>query len=270
MYTIQTSPERKLKLCAIPTCKGKRYDLVHKFPMNNERAQQWIEIIDLPELKKLPIEQIRKRFFICSKHFRSQDYKNSESRSLNTTAYPRLHLKLNDDEASEQCSTNVNVEEFSVQECDYGVQETTIEITETEPHIPNVEKTDAKAIEYIVCSSTNDAPILFRRTRNNGTGITLQDPIQVEATVVPATKPIILKSSLKPTNTISAPKSDPSKFILKRNANYTIEPVRKKIILNESDATKTYCNTQASQKGFYYLRLYAHFEISNILLIFLL
>lgn len=88
------SPERKLKPCVMPTCKDRRFDLVHKFPMDNERAKQWLEIIDIPELTALPLVQLRKRCFICSKHFRKQDYKNCESRSLNKTAYPRLHLKV--------------------------------------------------------------------------------------------------------------------------------------------------------------------------------
>lgn len=91
------SPERKLKPCVMPTCKDKRFDLVHKFPMDNERAKQWLEIIDIPELTALPLVQLRKRCFICSKHFRKQDYKNCESRSLNKTAYPRLHLKVDCD-----------------------------------------------------------------------------------------------------------------------------------------------------------------------------
>lgn len=245
MYTIQTSPERKLKLCALPTCKGKRYDLVHKFPMNNERAQQWIDIIDLPELKKLPIEQVRKRFFICSKHFRPQDYKNCESRSLNTTAYPRLLLKLSDEQAStEQCPTSVNVEEIDVQESGYGIEETTVSVTNT----LSDEKTTPKPIEYILCAPTNDEPVLLRRNQNNETAIVIQKPFQIQTHTVipakapspasaPAPKPIILRTSLKPVNVnISAPKLVPSKTILKRNANYTIESVRKKVILNEPDA----------------------------------
>ncbi|XP_055318268.1 trimethyllysine dioxygenase, mitochondrial-like [Sitodiplosis mosellana] len=249
MYTIE-SPERKLKLCALPTCKGKRYDLVHKFPMNNERAQQWIDIIDLPELKKLPIDQVRKRFFICSKHFRPQDYKNCESRSLNTTAYPRLLLKLTDEEATEPCPQSVSVEEFQVQECDFGVQETTIHLTESNTHITTTEKTSPKPIEYILCASANDQPVLLRRNQNIEAEIVIQKPFRIQAPTVlptppPAPKPIIVKTSLKPANAIiSTPQPDSKnlskEIILKRNANYTIESVRKKIILNESNAPKTY------------------------------
>lgn len=84
--------DRKARLCLLPSCKGKRFELVHKFPMDNDRAEKWKTILDMPELRDMPIEIIRKRFFICSKHFRKEDYKNCESRNLNKTAYPRLFL----------------------------------------------------------------------------------------------------------------------------------------------------------------------------------
>lgn len=86
------SGERKLRPCVLPSCRGERFDLVHKFPMDNERAHIWLHHINVPELNGLPLDQLRKRYFICSKHFRKNDYKNCESRSLNQTAYPRLFL----------------------------------------------------------------------------------------------------------------------------------------------------------------------------------
>lgn len=85
--------ERKLRPCAMPSCRGKRFDLVHKFPMDNERAENWRSLIDVPELNQMPLDLLRKKYFLCSKHFRKTDYKNCESRSLNQTAYPRLLLK---------------------------------------------------------------------------------------------------------------------------------------------------------------------------------
>lgn len=88
--------DKKLRQCILPTCRGERYDLVHKFPMDTERAKQWLDIIDLPELKQMPLDLVRKRYFVCSKHFLKRDYKNSESRSLNKTAYPKLFLNKSD------------------------------------------------------------------------------------------------------------------------------------------------------------------------------
>lgn len=84
--------ERKLRRCVMPSCRDERFDLVHKFPMDNERAEEWCRIINVPELTNLTMDQLRKRYFVCSKHFRKEDYKNCESRSLNKTAYPSLFL----------------------------------------------------------------------------------------------------------------------------------------------------------------------------------
>lgn len=106
------SRERKARLCLMPSCKGKRFDLVHKFPMDNERAEQWRTILDMRELCDLPIETIRKRFFICSMHFRKEDYKNCESRNLNKTAYPRLFLSDDSAPGAESMDEPIaNVEE---------------------------------------------------------------------------------------------------------------------------------------------------------------
>lgn len=99
MNSNKSSPERgssMRKPCIFSVCKGQRFDLVHKFPMNKERAIQWLRIIDVPGLEDIPLDTLRKRYFICSRHFRKEDYKNCESRSLNTTAYPRLFLKTNE------------------------------------------------------------------------------------------------------------------------------------------------------------------------------
>lgn len=98
--------DRKLRPCAMPSCHGERFDLVHKFPMDNERAKNWLRWINLPELNRLPLDQLRKKYFICSKHFRKIDYKNCESRSLNQTAYPRLFLSEDATEGNESADAN--------------------------------------------------------------------------------------------------------------------------------------------------------------------
>lgn len=93
----------KLRMCVMPACRGQRCDLVHKFPMNNARAERWRQIINDPELALESLDNIRKKRFICSRHFRPQDYKNIESRSLNITAEPSLMLDrvASNDEAAE-------------------------------------------------------------------------------------------------------------------------------------------------------------------------
>lgn len=100
MASEMTTNERKLRRCVMPSCQGDRFDLVHKFPMDNKRAAEWCRIVNVPELKNLTMDQLRKRCFVCSKHFRKEDYKNCESRSLNKTAYPSLFLNCGDSSVS--------------------------------------------------------------------------------------------------------------------------------------------------------------------------
>lgn len=86
------------KACVLPVCNNQRFHLVHKFPADRDRFAEWLEVTQ----RHKPIEKfigesadvIRKRFFICSRHFSPREYKNVESRSLNLTAVP--HLNLND------------------------------------------------------------------------------------------------------------------------------------------------------------------------------
>ena len=86
------------KACVVPICNNKKFSLVHKFPADKDRFNEWIQAIQQAEpiekLEGLMPEAIRKRFFVCSRHFSPKEYKNIESRSLNLTAVP--HLNFND------------------------------------------------------------------------------------------------------------------------------------------------------------------------------
>ena len=86
------------RLCVVPVCKGEHFDLVHKFPMDNDRAKAWLKILKIEDvLRGLSLEEIRKKRFVCSRHFRNGAYKNVESRSLNKTAMPSINIDALDD-----------------------------------------------------------------------------------------------------------------------------------------------------------------------------
>lgn len=103
----ESAADRKKRFCIMPPCYGKRYDLVHKFPTDNNRAELWRQIVNVPDLYNHSIEEIRKRMYICSKHFAKRDYKHMESRSLNKTAIPTLYLKIGDEEPPSNHSENL-------------------------------------------------------------------------------------------------------------------------------------------------------------------
>lgn len=86
------SPERKKRTCIVPICSGERFDLVHKFPCDNKRATQWKDLINNPILDDMSLDLIRKRYFVCSRHFKVKDYKNINSRGLNKTSLPSLNM----------------------------------------------------------------------------------------------------------------------------------------------------------------------------------
>ncbi len=101
-----TPKEHTKRLCLIPLCKNERFDLVHKFPMDNQRAEEWRRAINIPEINNLSLDVLRKRT-ICSKHFRKEDYKNVESRSLNKTAVPSLNFRTAEHEEKSNFDTTI-------------------------------------------------------------------------------------------------------------------------------------------------------------------
>lgn len=104
--SVITTKEHTKRLCLIPLCKNERFDLVHKFPMDNQRAEEWRRAINIPEINSLSLDLLRKRT-ICSKHFRKEDYKNVESRSLNKTAVPSLNFR--EPEGAQKANSDVTL-----------------------------------------------------------------------------------------------------------------------------------------------------------------
>jgi hypothetical protein len=84
------------KACVVPVCKDRKFSLVHKFPSDHERFKDWINAIQrtnpIPNLKNLTEDAIRKRYFVCCRHFSLSQYKNAQSRSLNITSTPHLNI----------------------------------------------------------------------------------------------------------------------------------------------------------------------------------
>lgn len=184
------SAERKLRPCAIPLCHGERFDLVHKFPMDNERASAWLRMINVPELNGLPLDQLRKKYFICSKHFRKIDYKNCESRSLNQTAYPRLYLNAEQTDAAETVDASPQNTDVS----STSVDDKLLLLPENEnPSIHVLNSTIASPVEVIDLESEPD-PLLPVDTSPVPVMMTMSIAPTTSATTRAAKRPISAKS----------------------------------------------------------------------------
>lgn len=232
-----SSPERKLKLCVMPICSGKRYDLVHKFPMDNERARTWLDIINVPELKNLTLEQIRKRHFICSKHFRKQDYKNCESRSLNKTANPQLLLGVDDIQQSElqllidaNCANRIKTDKTN--------NTTTIHTSYTlapiqRPAItPQIRKTveSQRPVKPILYNNaqTLKSPAKILEPIPKVRRLQMQKPVNNDNHVLILNKPGIRLKQIPATKLMTAPKK--SKIVLRKSNEPMMTPKQKEEI----------------------------------------
>lgn len=107
------------KACVVPVCGSTKFNLVHKFPADSERFEQWIEAINLNgertvgKLANLTSDAVRKRYFVCARHFALSEYKHSASRSLNLTAVPKLNLRSIEDIAASKAGQLENYGEVT-------------------------------------------------------------------------------------------------------------------------------------------------------------
>lgn len=103
--------KKKTRSCIVPTCAGRRYELVHKFPRDDPRAEVWRERINNPILFTHSLQEIRKKWFVCGRHFRPNDYINPVSHNINKTAIPSLFLRENESESDTRMDIAADVVE---------------------------------------------------------------------------------------------------------------------------------------------------------------
>lgn len=181
------------KACVIPVCENEKFTLVHKFPADQERFNEWLSAIqkysDIEKLAGLTPEAIRKRFFVCARHFGLKQYKNVESRGLNLTAVPHLNLQnLDDIELSkgwqiEQSFSETISETTSVQKSSFNLQRilnsaASTGVLKTNPaKVIKIEKTPRKEVlvttrdpieepDIVVDSPPKQQPKRFKRVSN--------------------------------------------------------------------------------------------------------
>lgn len=74
--------------CVIDDCRESDLTiLTHRFPKSDENTALWRQSL---RLNHFSIEDLQKRWVVCTKHFASNAYRNPNSSSLNTNAVPNL------------------------------------------------------------------------------------------------------------------------------------------------------------------------------------
>lgn len=77
-----------VRRCPVGNCRETDHTiLAHRFPHNLEIAKKWQETLNLQEYS---VDELFKKFVVCTKHFKASAYRNEISNSLNTTALPNL------------------------------------------------------------------------------------------------------------------------------------------------------------------------------------
>lgn len=77
-----------VRRCCVQGCiNSDRTILAHRFPKTDSMIIQWQKSLDL---QRYSLEDLRKRFVVCTKHFSATSYRNEASNCLNTTAVPTL------------------------------------------------------------------------------------------------------------------------------------------------------------------------------------
>jgi hypothetical protein len=88
-----------VRKCVVPGCMHTDVSiLAHRFPRRQENALLWQQALGLT---RIPIQELVTRHVVCKKHFKTTDYRNAMSNSLNFTACPSLNIQLMDFEIVE-------------------------------------------------------------------------------------------------------------------------------------------------------------------------
>lgn len=77
-----------VRRCIAEGCKESDISILsHRFPKTQDIAEKWQRALSL---EKYTIDDLQKKFVVCTKHFAPKSYRNEISNSLNTTAVPNL------------------------------------------------------------------------------------------------------------------------------------------------------------------------------------
>lgn len=92
-----------VRRCCVQGCpESDKSIIAHRFPKTASMAVKWQEALDL---QRLTLDELQKRFVVCTKHFSASSYRNELSNCLNTTAIPSLNQNLCNERAYTKMSS---------------------------------------------------------------------------------------------------------------------------------------------------------------------
>lgn len=75
--------------CCVDNCASKRKDVkLHQFPSSETGLNKWLQCINSDGLRNLDIKELRRRMFVCHKHFERKFI--TEKSRIRLGAYPTL------------------------------------------------------------------------------------------------------------------------------------------------------------------------------------
>lgn len=84
-----------VRRCIVKDCRESDISILsHRFPKTQESALKWQKAL---KVENYSLEDLQRKFVICTKHFASKSYRNEISNSLNTTAVPNLIKNLDNE-----------------------------------------------------------------------------------------------------------------------------------------------------------------------------
>lgn len=146
-----------VRRCCVHECSSSdKSILAHRFPKTIAMAVRWQKALDL---QRHPLDELQKRFVVCTKHFAAASYRNEISNCLNTTSVPNLNDNL--------CNERVNIKNFSkrphetaINELDTEVEGPSKRIKEQSELIVAVEELETFEIREYSEASTESAVIV--------------------------------------------------------------------------------------------------------------
>lgn len=84
--------KNKVHTCCVRKCRNKK-GRRHRFPKNHpDTFKAWLEILQPPDYKTLPVDKIYHRYYICDDHFDQDCFVPGTRRGLKVHAVPTLNI----------------------------------------------------------------------------------------------------------------------------------------------------------------------------------